>query len=398
MRRLSPNMKVRNPLFIPPIGRLDDSILNLSVKIKNNNNQVFDITVSEYLNNPRGMTSGPAFDGLSYDEVLEDKGNDNIFRSLATIYIPAESSLSSAKIPYYVATSSNQASFHIVSFLDKTSNMTEDLKIQAINRALQGYTVKGKLKYIGVLHSNRILVLEDDSELIIKSTDSCSYVRIETQDGINTGKWYNDKFLWELVDRNLSDPDIIQFLSGVYNSNDKINDLDLEVNNIDKKMTAISDKIDSLEYRLDSTKTTVNFLANKIAEQKNQIASVEGSISSSARMLLNIIDHVDKEQGTTYLKLEDLSQSIQSLNVALAALTTLPSKLENSLNMDNEIIQVLERIEIVVKQLNEFNQKPQEHETSKNERLITILTVANLLLKIITLVARKENTDYNEMD
>lgn len=154
-----------------------------------------------------------------------------------------------------------------------------------------------------------------------------------------------------------------------------------------QQITNVANRVDTLMYQLDSTKNTVNFLATKIAEQKDQIAAVQSSVSSSASQLINTIDHIDLEQSSNYIKLEDMSTSVQGINYTLSQLTTLPSKIETSLNMDENIIEAVENVKNT---LNQLNQKPQDKDIPKSDKILIPVTIINLLLQIITIATRKE--------
>lgn len=154
-----------------------------------------------------------------------------------------------------------------------------------------------------------------------------------------------------------------------------------------QQITNVANRVDALMYQLDSTKNIVTFLADKIAEEKAQILSLQSSVSSSALALTNAIDQVDKEQGSNYIKLEDMSTSIQGINHTLSLLTTLPSRIEASLSMDENIIDAIENIRNTLIQL---DQKPQDNDISKSDKMLISVTIINLLLQIITMATRKE--------
>lgn len=154
-----------------------------------------------------------------------------------------------------------------------------------------------------------------------------------------------------------------------------------------QQITSVANRVDALMYQLDSTKNIVTFLADKIAEEKAQILSLQSSVSSSALALTNAIDQVDKEQGSNYIKLEDMSTSIQGINHALSLLTTLPSRIEASLSMDENIIDAIENIR---NSLTQLDQKPQDNDISKSDKMLISVTIINLLLQIITMATRKE--------
>lgn len=154
-----------------------------------------------------------------------------------------------------------------------------------------------------------------------------------------------------------------------------------------QQITNVANRVDALMYQLDSTKNIVTFLADKIAEEKAQISSLQSSVSSSALALTNAIDQIDKEQGSNYIKLEDMSTSIQGINRALSLLTTLPSRIEASLSMDENIIDAIENIRNILTQL---DQKPQDNDISKSDKMLISVTIINLLLQIITMATRRE--------
>lgn len=390
MLRLSTNMKFRTYSFIPPMGRLDSNILESVVKITNSNNKTFDLTVAEYLQNSIGMGPGIAADGTYYSEVLGDDPNTDIFRSLSTKYIPAGASFSTEQPTLYITANSIQSIFHIVSFEDKTKNMSEEAIQQAINSNDQGYTVRGKISSIRSLIANRIITLQDGSELIWKPSFSLSFMRMETFDGTTIKKTSNiakDFLFWELVDRNVPDSDIVKFLSDTYNLGSKIDDLDIRAVDIEEKISAISNSISSLMYQLDSTKTTVNFLAVKIAEQKNQISALQSSVSSSALQLTNAVDHIDIEQSSNYNKLEDLSQSVQGLNYSLAQLTVLPSKMDNALSNDKNIIVTLDDIRLSLDSRDDDSLDQNHHKDSS--KFTAILSVVNLALHVFNMISKR---------
>lgn len=380
------------------MGKLDSDILQSTVKLTNSNNQTFDITVQEYLENTRGIAPGMASDGFYYNEVLGVDPDTDIFRSLSTKYIPAGVSFSTEQLPVYITADSNQSSFHIVTFEDKTKTMSEEAIQQAINTKDQGYTVKGKLDNIRSLLSSRIITLQDNNELIWKPPFSLSTVRLETPDGINIVKPASnpkDFLFWELVDRNVPDSDIVNFLADTYNLGSKMDDLDISIEDTAEEISGISNSISSLRYELDSVKTTVNFLANKIAEQKNQIAAVQSSVSVSASQLLNIVDHIDIEQGSNYIKLEDMSKSVQGLNYSLAKLDVLPSKIDGVIN-NNKDAKILDALDDVKSLLSSQNEETQTDNIDKADKIITAVTISSLILQVINFITAKDRKVQNE--
>lgn len=390
MLRLSTNMKLRNYHFIPPMGRLASDILSSSVKISKSDGTIITMDLSEYLLNKRGISTSGAVDGTHYSEVIDGSESGELFRALATKYVPAGASFSTGQPLIYVSTDNTKSSFRIVSFEDKSLKMTESDIVQMIQNNDRGYTIQGQLASVKALNAVRIFTLKDGTELVWKPEYSLTYVKMHYEDGGNPIQYYNpsNAFLfWELVDRNVPDSDIVDLLTNHINVSDGLDNLESKLESNIQQAKNLADRVEMLMYQLDSTKNTINFLATKIDEQKDQIAAVQSYVSSSASQLRNTIDHIDIEQGSNYIKLEDLSKSVQGINYALTQLAVLPSKVESSLDMDQSIIKNLESIKST---LNQLIYEPPEDDTHKSDKMLITITVINLLLQIITIITRKE--------
>lgn len=323
MLRLSTNMKLRNYHFIPPMGRLASDILSSTVKISKNDGTVITMNLSEYLLNERGISTSVAADGTYYSEVIDDKESGELFRALATKYVPAGASFSTGQPLIYISIDNNKSSFRIISFEDKTFKMKESNIIQMIENNDRGYTVKGQLASVKSLNAVRIFTLKDGTELVWKPEYSLTYVKMHYEDGGNPIQYYNpsNAFLfWELVDRNVPDSDIVGLLTNYINVSDGLNNLDSKIESNIQQAKNLANRIETLMYQL----------------------------------------------------------------------AVLPSKMESSLDMDQTIVKNLESIKST---LNQLNHAPSEDDTPKSDKMLTIITVINLLLQIITIITRKEGSN-----
>lgn len=405
MLRLSTNMKLRDYFFIPPLGRIDDSILNSMVSLSKSDGTVINLTVSEYLLNERGVSTSPAADGNYYSEVIDNGYSGELFRSLATKYIPAGASFSQSKPKIFISMDSKKTSIQIISFEDNTSSITDDRIASVITDNNPGFYVQGQLASVKSLHGVRMFTLTDGTEIVWKPGRPLNYVRLYTDDGTYFTKEYNPKkafLFWELVDRNVPDTDIVNFLSNTLNLVSEVDQLTTKLDYILQKVTEISGRVETIMYDSDRTRTAISTFADKMVDQKKRIDDVDKSVWSAEQQLMRTIEGVDAKIGSYSIKIEDMSKSVDGLKRSLSSFDTLPSKVDNLLNnQDNsEILDTLNAVKLLI---STENDQTKTYITENIDKIITTVTVSvnggsrvanilsfvNLLLQLLNMSYKK---------